>query len=165
MVQSHFSPSTRKKEKRKPNRGPRLTSTGLRLQHPERGGTEGGNALQHETQAVAQEQTESDVRAEKRTHKSPQAQRHPPQTLQPREQRRQLRSRQHHAGSGNSPAGRRESPGARACNAHEPSPHQRSPHAAPDAPARERVTHAVVGPTGPPRGQWGRGKNATVFSG
>jgi hypothetical protein len=57
MLQSHFSPSIRKKGK-KTKSGPRPTPTGLRPRHPERGGMEGGNALQHETQAVAQEQTE-----------------------------------------------------------------------------------------------------------
>jgi hypothetical protein len=48
--------------KKKPNRGPRPTPTGLRPQHPRRGGTEGGNDQQHETQAAAQELTESDAR-------------------------------------------------------------------------------------------------------
>jgi hypothetical protein len=38
--------------KKKPNRGPRPTPTGLRPQHPERGGTEGGNAQQPETRAT-----------------------------------------------------------------------------------------------------------------
>jgi hypothetical protein len=46
--------------KEKTNRGPRLTPTGLRPQHPGQGGTEGGNAQQHETQVAAQELTESD---------------------------------------------------------------------------------------------------------
>jgi hypothetical protein len=63
----------KKKTKQKPNRGPRPTPTGLRPQHPERGGTEVGNAQQHETQAAAREQTESDARAPKRTHTSPQS--------------------------------------------------------------------------------------------
>jgi hypothetical protein len=40
--------------KKKPTRGPRPTPTGLRRQHPGRGGTEEGNAQQHETQAAAQ---------------------------------------------------------------------------------------------------------------
>jgi hypothetical protein len=113
MESKHKEPKA-PRTKKKPNRGPRPTPTGLRPQHPERGGTEGGNAQQHETQAAAQEQTESDVRAPKRTHTSLQAQRRPPLKHQRREQRRQLRSTQHHAGSGNSPARRRKDPGARA---------------------------------------------------
>jgi hypothetical protein len=75
--------------KKKANRGPHPTPTGLRPQHPERGGTKGGNAQQHETQAAARGQTEINARTPKRTHTSSQAPRRPPQKLQPREQRRQ----------------------------------------------------------------------------
>jgi hypothetical protein len=63
-----------KRCKKKTKSGPRPTPTGLRPQHPERGGTEGGNAQQHETQAAAQEQTESEARAPQRMYTSPQAQ-------------------------------------------------------------------------------------------
>jgi hypothetical protein len=38
------------------------TPTGLRPQHSEWGGTEGGDAQQHEIQAAALKQTESDAR-------------------------------------------------------------------------------------------------------
>jgi hypothetical protein len=55
------------------------TPTGLRPQHPERGGTGGGNGQQHatqaaahETQAAAHEQKEGDARAQKRTPANPQ---------------------------------------------------------------------------------------------
>jgi hypothetical protein len=71
---------------------------------------------------------ESDARAPERTHTSPQAQYRLQQKLQTTEQRRQQRCMQLHARSGNSPAKRRKNPEARACRAHELSPHQRNPH-------------------------------------
>jgi hypothetical protein len=88
-AQGYSNAITMNLQKKKTNRGPRPTPMGLRPQHPGWGGTEGGNAQQHETQAAAQEMTESDAQAHKRTHTSPQAQHLPPQKRQSREQRRQ----------------------------------------------------------------------------
>jgi hypothetical protein len=149
--------------KKKPNRGPRLTPTGLRRQHPQRGGTGGGNAQQHETQAAAQEHTKSVARAQKLTHTNPWAQHRSQQKPQPRKQRRQERSTQHHAESENSPAGRRRNPGARACNTREPHPHQKSPYEAPGARAREQARQEEGGPTDPPRGHWVRATTRGSF--
>jgi hypothetical protein len=85
----HNNPSNRtgtsKRKTKNASREPRPTPTGLRPQHPEWGGTGGGNAAQ----AAPREQPESHERTQKRTHASPQAQRRLPQKLQLREQRRQ----------------------------------------------------------------------------
>jgi hypothetical protein len=116
--------SANRRGKGKTNRGPRLTPTGLLPQHPERDGTGGGNAQQHGTQAAAREQTES-------AHTSPQAQRRSRQRPEPRKQRRQERSTQHHAESENIPAIRGQDPGARACNRRQAHSNQKSPQEEP----------------------------------
>jgi hypothetical protein len=76
--------------------------------YPKGGGTRGGNAQQHMTQAAAREQTDCDTRAQKRIYMNSQAHQHPQQEPQPREQRLQEYITQHHAGSEDSPAGRRK---------------------------------------------------------
>jgi hypothetical protein len=54
-------------QRMEPNWKSHPTLTGPRPQHPEWGGTGGGNVPQHGAQAAAREQTESDLRTQKRT--------------------------------------------------------------------------------------------------
>jgi hypothetical protein len=107
-------------------------------QHPQRGGTEGGNAQQHGTRAAAKESASSCAPDQKRTLFRPQAPHHLRQKLQPTKHTRQEPSTQQHTQSRSSRSGRGRDLAARVRNDYRRRLQKRNQRASPDVHPRQQ---------------------------
>jgi hypothetical protein len=127
-----------KKEEQKSNQEPLPAPTRIWPQHPDRGGTGGGNSQQHESRLQHESSQRATARARSENLRTCG---HP--VIRHRSPNQDNKGGNYGAHSTTLGVGaalqegeRLREPGARACNVHEPSPHERSPHEAPDAHAR-----------------------------